>query len=510
MTTFELPSRIDIPRASGGPGKLDHFDVLIVGAGISGIGAAYHLQQRCPGKSFAILEGREAIGGTWDLFRYPGVRSDSDMHTLGYRFKPWKAEKSIADGAAIREYLEETVRENRIEKHIRFGHSVKAASWSSEDARWTVEAERTDGSGTSRVSCAFLFICSGYYNYERGHTPEFEGIERFAGPIIHPQFWPKELDYTDKRVVVIGSGATAVTLVPAMAADAAHVTMLQRSPTYVVSAPEKDAIANRLRRLLPEKLAYSLTRFKNVHLQQFAYNQTRVRPEWVKKRLLARVRKQLGPDYDVDTHFTPSYNPWDERLCLVPNGDLFETIKSGDASVVTDRIDHFTESGIMLESGQELEADVIVTATGLELIVMGGARFEVDGKPIDFHDTYSYKGMMYSGVPNLVQTFGYVNASWTLRADLTSEYVCRLLNRMDEIGMQQCGAELREEDQGMETRPWIDGFTPNYMKRVMHLFPKQGDKVPWRNTQDYSLDKKTIRKAPLEDGALVFSHPISG
>ena len=480
---------------------MEHVDVVIVGAGLSGIGAACHLKDHSPGKSFAILESRDALGGTWDLFRYPGIRSDSDMHTLGYSFKPWRARKAIADGPAIREYVEEAATDYGIHEHIRYRHAVKSASWSSDDACWTLEIEGGEG---IQISCNFLYMCSGYYNYKKAYTPEFEGIDRFQGKVIHPQFWPENFDYSGQRVAIIGSGATAMTLVPSMAKDAAHVTMIQRSPTYVVSWSDEDAIANFLRKILPDSVAYAITRFKNVQGQRFMYQRTRTRPEMVKKKLIDRVRKALGPEFDVETHFTPRYNPWDQRLCLIPNGDLYEAINRGDVSVVTDEIDYFTESGIQLKSGEKVEADIVVSATGLNLELLGGVQFSVDGVPLDFSDTWTYKGMMYSDVPNLVQSFGYINASWTLRADLTSEYVCRLLNRMDELGVSQCTPRLREEDRAMPARPWIDDFTPGYMQRKMHLFPKQGDHAPWRNTQNYTLDKKMIRKAALEDGALVF------
>jgi monooxygenase len=480
---------------------VEHVDVVIVGAGISGIGAACHLKDHCPGKSFTIIESRDALGGTWDLFRYPGIRSDSDMHTLGYSFKPWRARKAIADGPAIREYVEEAATDYGIHEHIRYRHAVKSASWSSDDARWTLEIEGGEG---VQLSCNFLYMCSGYYNYEKAYTPEFEGIDRFRGKVIHPQFWPEDFDYSGRRVAIIGSGATAMTLVPSMAKEAAHVTMIQRSPTYVVSWSDEDAIANFLRKILPDSVAYALTRFKNVQGQRFMYQRTRTRPEMVKKKLIDRVRKALGPEYDVETHFTPRYNPWDQRLCLIPNGDLYEAINRGDVSVITDEIDHFTESGIQLRSGEKVEADIVVSATGLNLELLGGVKFSVDGVSLDFSDTWTYKGMMYSDVPNLVQSFGYINASWTLRADLTSEYVCRLLNRMDELGVAQCTPRLREEDRAMPARPWIDDFTPGYMQRKMHLFPKQGDHAPWCNTQNYTLDKKMIRKAALEDGALIF------
>jgi monooxygenase len=483
---------------------VEHFDVLIVGAGLSGVGAAVHLHEKCPDKSYVILEGRPSIGGTWDLFRYPGIRSDSDMHTLGYRFKPWREAKAIADGASILRYVKETAAEYGVDEHIRYEHLGINASWSSEAAAWTVEALRTDSGETVRFTCNVLLMCSGYYSYRQGYTPEFEGVERFKGTIVHPQQWPEDLDYKGKQVVVIGSGATAMTLVPALAKDVAHIVMLQRSPTYVVSRPDTDAIANALRTVLPSRWAYAITRWKNVAMQQLFYRRTRTHPDWVKQKLLDMVRKELGPDYDVETHFTPRYNPWDQRLCLVPNGDLFAAIRSGKASIVTDHIAHFTEHGITLKSGRELEADIVVTATGLNLVVLGEMQFAVDGAPVDFAQTWTYKGMMYSGVPNLVCTFGYINASWTLRADLTSEYICRLINHMDDTGTRQVTPRLRETDMDMPARPWIDAFTSGYMQRMMHRFPKQGDREPWINPQNYSRDKKMIRFGELEDGALIF------
>ncbi|MDE0884668.1 MAG: NAD(P)/FAD-dependent oxidoreductase [Myxococcota bacterium] len=487
---------------------MSHFDVVIVGAGLSGIGTAYHLQANCPGKTYAILEGRDAVGGTWDLYRYPGVRSDSDMHTLGYSFKPWRAEKAIADGPSILDYINETADENAIRKNIHFNSPLQKASWSSAEARWTLKIRVAEGEASREpITCNMLLMCSGYYSYDEGYWPEFEGQESFEGEIFHPQFWPEDLDYAGKRVVVIGSGATAMTVVPAIASDVAHVTMLQRSPTYVVSRPAKDAVANFLRRILPEKWAYAITRFKNVQLQRFMYQRTRTRPERIKEILLREVRKHLGPDYDVDRHFTPSYNPWDQRLCLVPDGDLFEAINSGNASVVTDQIECITKKGIRVSSGEELDADMIVVATGLELKVMGGVEFTADGEAVSFADHLSYKGMLYSDLPNLVQTFGYINASWTLRADLTAEYACRLINRMDELGQRQCTPRLREEDQAMDRRPWIVDFDAGYMQRRMHLMPKQGDRAPWLNTQDFAADKKMVRHAPLEDGVLTFSNP---
>ena len=489
----------------GRPYGKGNVDVIIVGAGLSGIGAACHLKRECPGRSFVILEARDSIGGTWDLFRYPGIRSDSDMHTLGYDFKPWTDAKAIADGPAILDYVRETARENGLMDRIRFGHRVRSARWDSGDARWTVAVDRA-GDGPTEISGNLLFMCSGYYEYEGGHTPHFEGQENFGGRILHPQFWPATLDYTGKRVVIIGSGATAMTLAPAMANSGAWVTMVQRSPTYVISRPDVDALANTLRRWLPAKLAYAITRWKNIAMQGMFYRQTRVRPEKVKSQLLGLVRRHLGPDYDVDTHFTPRYNPWDQRLCLIPNADLFRAIRSGALEIVTDQIERFTENGLELASGQELPADIIVTATGLKLAVMGGVKFTVDGKRVDVPDTTIYKGMMFSDVPNLVQTFGYINASWTLRADLTARYVCRLLNRMDATGMRQCTPRLTEEDRNMPRRPWIDDFSSGYMQRSMHLFPKQGDRHPWRHAQDYSVDKKLTR-APIEDGVLELGNP---
>ncbi len=484
---------------------MNHYDVIIVGAGISGVSAAVHLQKECPSKTFAILEGRESIGGTWDLFRYPGIRSDSDMHTLGFNFKPWKEAKSIADGPSILSYVNETIDEFHLREKIRLGHKVKQAAWSTEAARWKLKTQ-TVGGGEVELSCNFLFMCGGYYNYETPHDPEFKNVEAFKGKVVHPQFWPEDLSCAGKKVVVIGSGATAMTIVPAMATEGAKVTMVQRSPTYVVSAPDKDAVANFLRKILPEKLAYSITRFKNTQLQRFMYRRTRIAPEMIKKRLLGYVRDHLGPDYDVDKHFTPSYNPWDQRMCLIPNADLFNAIKDGSAEVVTEHIDCFVEDGLRLVTGEVIPADIIVTATGLKLSVLSGVEFIVDDKPADVPETFSYKGMMYSGIPNLAQTFGYINASWTLRADLTSEYVCRLINFMDDRCVAQVTPLLRQEDMGMRERPWIDDFPAGYMMRSMHLFPKQGE-GPWRNTQDYALDKKMVRNAPIDDGALVFSNP---
>ena len=483
----------------------EHVDVVVVGAGLSGIGAGYHLQTMCPDRSYVILEGRESLGGTWDLFKYPGVRSDSDMHTLGFSFKPWTEAKSIADGPSILKYLKQTVSQFGIDKHIRYGQLVTKAEWSTDDAQWTVTSTNKASGTTNTFTCSFLFMCSGYYSYKKGHTPEFAGRERFKGTIVHPQEWPTDLDYAGKRVVVIGSGATAVTIVPSMADKAAHVTMLQRSPTYMVSRPDHDVLANRMRKVLPPKMAYNLTRFKNTWRQQLVYNKTRTDPNKVKQLLLGGIKMELGADYDIDKHFTPTYNPWDQRLCLVPNGDFFKAMREGKASVVTDHIASFTETGIQLASGEHLDADIIVTATGLELVTLGEMDFFVDGNQVDFAKTWTYKGFAYSDIPNLASTFGYINASWTLRSDLTAEYVCRLLNHMRKKGVVQCTPRLREQDRNMKERPWIDGFSSGYMQRMMHRMPRQGDHEPWINPQNYRRDKKMFKHSPIDDGVMQFS-----
>lgn len=478
----------------------EHVDVLIVGAGLSGIGAAYHLQRALPGKSYAILENREAIGGTWDLFRYPGIRSDSDLHTYGYAFKPWTDEKSIADGPAILEYIRETAAENGIDERIRFGHRVTRAEWSSAAARWTVSAERADTGELVTMTCSWLFCATGYYRYEHGYTPEFEGSERFAGRIVHPQHWPEDLDYAGKRVVVIGSGATAVTLVPAMADEAAHVTMLQRSPTYVISLPEKDALANFLGRVLPAPRAYAITRRKNIWLQKTIYRLSQSRPQLVKRLLRRGLERRLPHGYDIDRHFTPTYNPWDQRLCAVPDGDLFEAIRAGKASVVTDRIETFTEHGIRLASGEELPADVIVTATGLDLVALGGIELAVDGEPVPVPEKLVYKSAMLSDVPNMTFVFGYTNASWTLKLDLVCEYSCRLIAHMDRYGYGSCTPVA---DAAMPTRPFLD-FGAGYVKRALDRFPKQGTYGPWKVKMSYAQDLEVMRAGPVDDGVLVF------
>jgi monooxygenase len=484
----------------------EHFDVLIVGAGLSGIGAGYHLQQKCPGKSYAILEGRDCIGGTWDLFRYPGIRSDSDMFTLGYSFKPWTEPKAIADGPRILNYVRETATDNGIDRKIRFNHRVKRASWSSPDARWTVEVERGPaGEGATeivRFTCGFLFMCSGYYKYEAGYSPEFPGTENFAGRIVHPQKWTEDIDYAGKRVVVIGSGATAVTLVPAMAKKAEHVTMLQRSPTYVVSRPAQDPVANKLRARLPTKLAYHVIRWRNVLWGMYFFRLSRRQPERVKQLILGGVKMALGADYDIGTHFTPRYNPWDQRLCLVPDGDLFKAIREKRASVVTSQIDTFTPKGIRLKDGSELAADIIVTATGLNIQVLGGLEVSVDGRIVDFARALNYKGMMYSDVPNMASAFGYTNASWTLKCDLTCEYVCRLINYMDRRGYKQCMPH--NLDPTITELPSLD-FSSGYVQRSVAKMPKQGSKRPWRLYQNYALDIVSLRFGKINDGVMQYS-----
>ncbi|OBJ58233.1 NAD(P)/FAD-dependent oxidoreductase [Mycobacterium sp. 1423905.2] len=479
----------------------EHLDVLIVGAGISGISAAWHLQERCPSKSYAILERRENIGGTWDLFKYPGIRSDSDMYTLGFRFKPWTSEKAIADGPDILAYIKETAAEFGIDKHIRTAHTVTAAEWSDADNRWTVTVDK--GDETIKLTSSYLFAASGYYNYDEGYSPTFLGSEDFKGPIIHPQHWPEDLDYAGKKVVVIGSGATAVTLIPALVkTGAGHVTMLQRSPTFIGSLPAIDPFAVRANKYLPPKLAYIANRWKAILFSTFQYQLSRRYPDYMRKTLLTMAKRRLPEGYDVNKHFNPRYNPWDERLCLAPNGDLFRTIRKGQADVVTDTIERFTETGVQLASGEHLDADIIITATGLNLRLFGGAAIRRNGEPVDLTTTMAYKGMMLSGIPNMTFTIGYTNASWTLKADLVSEYFCRVLNYMDDNGFDTFVPE--HPGDSVEERPLMD-FTPGYVLRALDTLPKAGANAPWRLKQNYLLDIRLIRQGKVADQALRFS-----
>jgi len=476
-----------------------HKDVIVVGAGISGIAAAYNLQKSCPNKSFAILEGRSALGGTWDLFKYPGIRSDSDMHTLGFRFKPWIHKKSIADASSILKYLNETVDEYGIRDKIVFNQKVTAANWLSDKSLWELNV-MNEGQSIS-MTCNFLFLCGGYYSYDKPYMPKFPEQDRFEGQVIHPQFWDESIDCSDKKVVVIGSGATAVTLVPAIAKNAAHVTMLQRSPSYVVSAPGEDSWSQALNKIFPIRLTYFLIRWKNIFRTSLGFYLSRKYPERVKDRLINLVQEELGIDYDVEKHFTPRYNPWDQRMCLVPDSDLFNSIKCGKASVVTDHIEHFTERGILVKSGEHLEADIIVTATGIELNALNDIEVSVNNEKVEPHNRLSYKGMMLSGVPNLAFSFGYVNASWTLRADLTCEYVCRLLNRMDKLGVNTCIPQ--EDPTAIVDDEYID-FSSGYVQRALDRLPKQGKKAPWRNYQNYLKDIFLVRLFSLKDSTLKF------
>ena len=474
----------------------EHLDVLVVGAGLSGIGAGAQLRMNCPGKSFAILEARESLGGTWDLFRYPGIRSDSDMFTLGYSFRPWEESEAIADGPAILSYIEETARDYDLEREIRFGHRVVRAEWSTADARWTVDAERADTGERVRLTCSWLYMCSGYYRYDEGYSPEFEGTERFGGDIIHPQHWPEGYDYAGKRVVVIGSGATAVTLVPAMAERAAHVTMLQRSPSYVISLPGEDPVAKRLQGRLPARIAYPLIRWKNALIANVFFRVSRRWPKLVSRWVRRGVESSLPPGYDVDTHFKPRYKPWDQRVCLVPDGDLFEALSNGSASMVTDGIERFTEKGLLLASGEEIEADVIITATGLNVRVFGDMELAVDGEELHLPDVVTYKGMMIAGVPNLAYALGYTNASWTLKVDLVSEYVCRLINHLDRHGYSYCTP--RGPDPSLPTEPFID-LMSGYVMRSIEKLPRQGQTTPWRLHQNYTRDMLGLRYGRLDE-----------
>lgn len=479
---------------------MEHVDVIIVGAGLSGIGGACHLRRECPQKSFVILEGRERMGGTWDLFRYPGVRSDSDMYTLGYRFRPWRDNKAMADGPSILSYIRDTAAEYEVDKTIRYNHRVRRASWSSDDTRWTVDVETGPDNKLVQLTSNFIYLCTGYYDYDSGYTPNWPGVESFRGTIVHPQKWPEDLEYADKRVVVIGSGATAITLVPAMAETAAHVTMLQRSPSYVVSRPAEDKFAIWLRRCLPDAAAYAAARWKNVLAATFFYNLARKRPNIFKWMVARGVRNELGKEYDPK-HFTPHYNPWDQRLCLVPDSDLFKAIREHRVSVVTDHIETFTETGLQLKSGEHLDADIVVTATGLVLKLFSGMQLEVDGAVVAMPKTLVYKGMMFSDIPNLAFAVGYTNASWTLKCDLAAGYVCRLLNHMDQHGYSVCTPRVNDPD--IEHEPVID-FNSGYVLRALHELPSQGSNTPWRLHQNYVRDLSMMRYGRVEDGTMEF------
>ena len=486
--------------AKTAPRKTEHFDVLVVGAGISGVGAAYHLATQCPGKSFVVLEGLETFGGTWLVHRYPGIRSDSDLYTFGYRFKPWTG-PPIATAEEILTYMGEVIDENDLSRHIRYQHRIDTARWSSDTNLWTIEGVRKDTGEPVRFTANFLWMCQGYYRHAEGYTPEWEGMDEYEGEIVHPQTWPDDLDYQGKNVLVIGSGATAATLVPAIAADCAHVTMLQRSPTYFIPARNENELADQLRELeVDETWIHEITRRKILRDQANITRACVEQPDDMKKLLIEMVRAYLGPDYDVEKHFTPRYRPWQQRLAFVPDGDLFQGIAAGKASVVTDEIDRFTKKGILLRSGQELEADVIVTATGFDLSVLGDIAFEVDGEPVDFSRTVTYRGMMFTGVPNLLWIFGYFRASWTLRVDLLGDFVCRLLQHMDRIGAKRVDVALRPEDADMPLLPWMDpdNFNPGYLMRSMHLLPKRGEKPEWQHTQDYWREKDEIPAIDLE------------
>lgn len=481
---------------------MEHFDVLIVGAGISGIGAAVHLKALCPGRRWAILEARAELGGTWDLFRYPGVRSDSDMYTLGFSFRPWTEPRAIVDGASILQYLKDTAREHGLYQGLRFGHSVQRASWSSQRARWTVTVERRASGDSVQLTCNFLCMCTGYYDYAQGHCPAFAGLERFRGRIVHPQHWTEDVQVAGQRVVVIGSGATALTMVPALAKTAAHVTLLQRSPSYVLAVPARDAWVSALHGVFRPELVASLARWRNILLGMSVFQLCRRLPGLARKLILERARRALGPDYDVETHFSPRYAPWDQRLCIAPDGDLFRVIRSGQASVVTDQIVTFTETGLSLASGQQLAADLVVTATGLELRLMSDLELSVDGCRVDAAQSLSYRGVMFSGIPNLASCFGYTNASWTLRSELSARFVCRLLEYMTREGYQQC--RPRASHEGDPSQPLID-FSSGYVQRGIHKFPRQGSRAPWRMRQNYLWDRLSSRWSGFSDGSLEFS-----
>ena len=494
-------------RASSAPQGTEHFDVIIVGAGISGIGGAYHLTKQCPEKTFVILEAQESFGGTWLTHRYPGIRSDSDLYTFGYRFKPWTS-APIATAAEILRYMAEVIDDNDLGRHIRYRHKIVSASWSSDDNQWTLEATRTDTGDTVRIAANFLWMGQGYYRHEQGYTPHWDGIETFKGRIVHPQTWPEDLDYAGKKIIVIGSGATAATLIPAIAADCDHVTMLQRSPTWFRTGRNAIEIADELRELqIDETWIHEIVRKKILHDQAVFTQRSFAEPEVVKQELLSAVRAYLGPNYDVSRHFTPTYRPWRQRIAFIPDGDLFQGIRAGKASVVTDEIERFTNTGILLKSGTQLDADIIITATGFNLNVLGDIAFTIDDTPLEFSDTVTYRGMMFTGVPNMAWVFGYFRASWTLRADLVADFVCRLLNHMKDIGARKVTPTLRPEDCDMPLLPWIDpeNFNPGYLMRGMHLLPKRGDKPEWQHTQDYWTEKDQFPAADLDDSIFVYS-----
>jgi cation diffusion facilitator CzcD-associated flavoprotein CzcO len=485
----------------------EHFDVLVVGAGISGVGAAYHLRDQCPDKSFVVLEALESFGGTWLTHKYPGIRSDSDLYTFGYRFKPWTG-PPIATAEEILKYMGEVIDENDLAPHIRYHHVIETASWSSDENLWTIEATRKDTREPVRITANFLWMCQGYYRHSEGYTPEWQGMDEFEGRIVHPQTWPEDLDHRGKKVVVIGSGATAATVVPAIAGECEHVTMLQRSPTYFIPGHNVNELADQLRELeVDETWIHEITRRKILKDQELMVRLSFEQPELVKKQLIEGVRALLGPDFDVETHFTPSYRPWRQRVAFVPDGDIFQGLASGQASVVTDEIERFTKKGIQLASGQELEADIIVTATGFNLCLFGDIAFTVDGEPVDWAETVTYHGMMFTGVPNMLWIMGYFRASWTLRADLLSDFVCRLLKHMDEKGVSRVTPRLRAEDAEMPIGPWMDpdNFNPNYLMRSLHLMPRAGDKPEWQHTQDYWLERKLIPAIDLDDEAFEYA-----
>jgi cation diffusion facilitator CzcD-associated flavoprotein CzcO len=484
-----------------------HFDTLIVGAGISGIDAAYHLQKECPGKTFTLLETQESFGGTWLTHKYPGIRSDSDLYTFGFKWKPWVG-APIATADEILKYLNETLDEQDIRRHIRYQHRVKSANWSSDEGQWHVLVEKLESDETLEFTTNFLWMCQGYYKHEEGYTPEWPGMDKFKGQIVHPQRWPEDLDYKGKNVLVIGSGATAATIVPAMAADCKHITMLQRSPTYFIPAPNKNDVADMLRQLnVPDEWTHEIVRRKILFDQQEITRRSFEEPEGLKTELLDAARAILGEDFDIDKHFTPRYRPWRQRIAFIPDGDLFQGLAAGKATVETDTIETFTENGVLLSSGKELTADIIITATGFDLLVLGGIEFSVDDKAVNLADTVTYRGMMFTGLPNLAWVFGYFRASWTLRADLIAEFLCRMFNHMDANGKTVATPTLRPEDADMQQLPWIDpeNFNPGYLMRSLHLMPKQGDRAPWIFTQDYWKEKDEFPAADLDDGALVYS-----